>query len=245
MYLSLEILIIVILIIVQSVFGVGLLLFGTPSFLLLGYDFPNTINILMPISITISLFQFFKSNVSDKKFIIDYNLFCLPFLMAFLILALNFREFINFKFYVAILLIASSAIILNIKKKSSFKNIFLKFKKLIFIFIGCVHGFSNMGGSFLSIYSTIISQNKKELSRYYISYAYLIMGVIQYLIVLFLTFDNLNFSKLFYLLIVLLIYLPAQKIFKNISNKDFSKIINVIALLYGFIILSSIFFELS
>jgi len=79
------------------------------------------------------------------------------------------------------------------------------------------------------------------LSRYYISYAYLIMGVIQYLIVLFLTFDNLNFSKLFYLLIVLLIYLPAQKIFKNISNKNFSKIINVIALLYGFIILSSIF----
>ena len=102
-----------------------------------------------------------------------------------------------------------------------------------------------MGGSFLSIYSTIISQNKKELSRYYTSYAYLIMGVIQYLIVLFLTFDNLNFSKLFYLLIVLLIYLPAQKIFKNISNKDFSKIINVIALLYGFIILSSIFFKLS
>ena len=245
MYLSLEILIIVILIIVQSVFGVGLLLFGTPSFLLLGYDFPNTINILMPISITISLFQFFKSNVSDKKFIIDYNLFCLPFLVAFLILVLNFREFINFKFYVAILLIASSAIILNIKKKSSFKNIFLKFKKLILIFIGSVHGFTNMGGSFLSIYSTIISQNKKELSRYYISYAYLIMGVIQYLIVLFLTFDNLNFSKLFYLLIVLLIYLPAQKIFKNISNKDFSKIINVIALLYGFIILSSIFFELS
>ena len=106
MYLSLEILIIVILIIVQSVFGVGLLLFGTPSFLLLGYDFPNTINILMPISITISLFQFFKSNVSDKKFIIDYNLFCLPFLVAFLILVLNFREFINFKFYVAILLIS-------------------------------------------------------------------------------------------------------------------------------------------
>ena len=95
-----------------------------------------------------------------------------------------------------------------------------------------------MGGSFLSIYSTIISQNKKELSRYYISYAYLIMGVIQYLIVLFLTFDNLNFSKLFYLLIVLLIYLPAQKIFKNISNKDFSKItsINSLIWIYYFII---------
>ena len=64
-----EVIIVVILIAIQSVFGVGLLLFGTPSFLLFGYDFANTINILMPISITISSLQFFKSNVSDKKFL--------------------------------------------------------------------------------------------------------------------------------------------------------------------------------
>ena len=56
-----EILLILILIAIQSIFGVGLLLFGTPSFLLFGYDFANTINILMPVSITISSLQFFKS----------------------------------------------------------------------------------------------------------------------------------------------------------------------------------------
>ena len=43
MILFLEISIIVFLIIIQSIFGVGLLLFGTPSFLLLGYDFANLI----------------------------------------------------------------------------------------------------------------------------------------------------------------------------------------------------------
>ena len=43
MNLIIEILIITFLIIVQSIFGVGLLLFGTPSFLLLGYDFANSI----------------------------------------------------------------------------------------------------------------------------------------------------------------------------------------------------------
>ena len=181
---SLEIIIVIILSIIQSVFGVGLLLFGTPSFLLLGYDFPNTINILMPMSITISLLQFFKSQVSDKKFIIDYNIYCLPLLILFLILALNFRDLINFKIYVAVLLVISSLIILNKKRFSSFKSTFFKLKRLILIFIGCIHGFTNMGGSFLSIYSTIISKNKKELSRYYISYGYLVMGVIQYFIVL-------------------------------------------------------------
>ena len=69
----LEISIIVFLIVIQSIFGVGLLLFGTPSFLIMGYDFPNTINILMPVSITISFLQFSRSNVSDKKFIKEYD----------------------------------------------------------------------------------------------------------------------------------------------------------------------------
>ena len=239
---SLEIIIVIILSIIQSVFGVGLLLFGTPSFLLLGYDFPNTINILMPMSITISLLQFFKSQVSDKKFIIYYNIYCLPLLILFLILALNFRDLINFKFYIAVLLVISSLIILNKKRFSSFKNIFFKLKKLILIFIGCIHGFTNMGGSFLSIYSTIISKNKKELSRYYISYGYLVMGVIQYFIVLLFTYNNLDFSRIFYVLITISIYLPAQKLFKNISDIKFSKIINIIALLYGVIILVTNFF---
>ena len=63
MHLIFEISILVILIIVQSIFGVGLLLFGTPSFLLLGYDFANTINILMPVSVLVSLMQFL-----DQKF---------------------------------------------------------------------------------------------------------------------------------------------------------------------------------
>ena len=239
---SLEIIIIIILSIVQSVFGVGLLLFGTPSFLLLGYDFPNTLNILMPLSITISLLQFFKSKVSDKKFIIDYNIYCLPLLILFLILALHFRDLINFKFYIAVLLVISSLIILNKKRFSSFKNTFFKLKKIILIFIGCIHGFTNMGGSFLSIYSTIISKNKKELSRYYISYGYLVMGVIQYFIVLLFTFNHLDFSKIFYVLIAISIYLPAQKLFNDISDIKFSKIINITALFYGIIILITNFF---
>ena len=74
-----EIIIILTLIVIQSVFGVGLLLFGTPSFLVLGYDFANTINILMPVSISISALQFFKSKISDKDFINEYNFFVCRF----------------------------------------------------------------------------------------------------------------------------------------------------------------------
>ena len=236
-----EIIIILVLITIQSIFGVGLLLFGTPSFLLLGYDFANTINILMPVSITISALQFFKSKVSDRNFIKEYNLFCLPFLILFLVLALKFKHFLDFKIIVAFLLIFSSILILNKRRFSSFKKIFFNSKKYILIGIGCVHGLTNMGGSFLAIYSTLISKNIKEVARYYISYGYLIMGILQFITVLFISFKILDFNKLYYIFLAVIIYFPTQKIFKNINDKKFSKYINLIALTYGVLILLSYF----
>ena len=234
-----EIILITILIIIQSIFGVGLLLFGTPSFLVLGYDFVNTINILMPVSITISTLQFFKSKVKDRVFIAEYNIFCVPFLIIFLFLALKFKYLFDFKLLVALLLVISSILILNKKNFSSFTKIFLKLKKIILIGIGSVHGLTNMGGSFLAIYSTLVSKNVKEVTRYYICYGYLIMGLFQYSMVLLIDYENLNFSKLYYLLIALLIYFPTQKIFKNIDDRKFSKYMNIIALAYGLLILTT------
>ena len=232
-----ELIIIFALIVVQSIFGVGLLLFGTPSLLLLGYDFANTLNILMPVSISISAVQFFKSKVKDRIFIKDYNIFCIPFLIIFLFIALKFNYLFDFRFLVALLLIFSSVLILNKKKFSSFKQMILKIKNLILIVIGLIHGLTNMGGSFLAIYSTLISKSIKEVTRYYISYGYLIMGTIQYLMVLFLSFDLLIFNKIYYVFLALVIYFPAQKIFKNLNDKKFSKYLNLIALIYGLSIL--------
>ena len=126
----LENLILLVLIIIQSIFGIGLLLFGTPTFLLIGYNFLETLNFLLPISIVISFLQFKNSRIQSKKIIFNYNLFCLPFLVLFLLLALNFKEILNFKFYVAIILIISSFLTL-------IKNNFFSFKKKLLYFSPC------------------------------------------------------------------------------------------------------------
>ena len=94
-----------------------------------------------------------------------------------------------------------------------------------------------MGGSFLAIFSTLVSQNKKEIARYYICYGYLIMGILQYFTVIILSYKTLEFTKLFYIFFALVIYFPSQRLFKNIKDKKFSKYINLIALIYGFLIL--------
>lgn len=233
----LENLILLILIIIQSIFGIGLLLLGTPTFLLLGYDFSNTLNFLLPSSIVISYLQFISFKKSSKKIIFEYNIFCLPFLVFFLLIALTFKESLNFEFYVAIILIISS--LLALKKYSFFfneKKIF-KYRKFILVFIGIIHGLTNMGGGFLSIFSSLINKNNKQLTRHFIAYGYLVMGLLQYFILLSLEYKNLNFSKIYYIFIVFLIYFPSQKIFKKFNNFLFGKIISIIALFYGTIIL--------
>ena len=63
----LENLVLLILITIQSIFGIGLLLFGTPTFLILGYDFINTLNFLLPISIAISSLQLINFKTQLKK----------------------------------------------------------------------------------------------------------------------------------------------------------------------------------
>ena len=56
-----EIILIIFLVFFQSIFGIGLLLFGTPTFLLLGYNFLEVLSLLLPMSVTISFIQFFSS----------------------------------------------------------------------------------------------------------------------------------------------------------------------------------------
>ena len=53
--------------IVQSIFGVGLLLFGTPTLLLLGVGYEQVLWILLPSSITISLYQVFENKIQNYR----------------------------------------------------------------------------------------------------------------------------------------------------------------------------------
>ena len=73
MELLFEISIIIILVVFQSLFGVGLLLFGTPIFILLRNNFESTLVLILPISIIISLFQVIFHRKSSNHHILDFN----------------------------------------------------------------------------------------------------------------------------------------------------------------------------
>ena len=89
---------------IQSIFGVGLLLFGTPSLLLIGYEYHEILNILLPASITISFLQVIKSkeNINKSKKVFIY--YCLPILVLFTFIVLIYKNLINFKLIISIIL---------------------------------------------------------------------------------------------------------------------------------------------
>ena len=131
MELVIELIIIFLLATFQSLFGVGLLLFGTPIFLFVGYDFESTLVLLLPISISISFLQIFYQRSSIKSLVSEYNIFCLPFLVLFLVIAINLRDTVNIRIYVSIFLIITSLIILNKDRIIRREKYLLKYRKVV------------------------------------------------------------------------------------------------------------------
>jgi len=227
-----EIIIIIILIILQSIFGIGLLLFGTPTFILFGYSFAETLSLLLPISILISLIQIFFSKKKNMNFIKNFNLYCIPSLVISIYFILNFSDEINFDLFISLMIIFIFFI-------SLFKNFFIfkgYFAKLFLVLIGIVHGLSNLGGTLLSLMAISLSKDDKNASRFLISYGYFAMASFQYLTLSFLGKNVFDINNFYYLILVIIIYFPVQIMFKKIDSQKFNKLIYFLALLYGFYI---------
>ena len=231
-----EVLILAILIIFQSIFGVGLLLFGTPTFLYFDYSFSETLYLLLPLSFVISLIQFTKSKQKEKSFINSFNKFTVPSLIVSLVIILLFQELINLKIFISIMLISFSLISFD---KKIFKKFILRnsYKNIFFILLGTIHGLTNLGGGFLALYSNIIVKKNKDLTRYYISYGYLVMVSVQLLVLFIMQSKDFNYNNLLYILLVLTLYFPTQILYKKIDQLKFANIIRIIAIFYGLFIL--------
>ena len=233
-----EFIIILILSLFQSLFGIGLLLFGTPTFLFLGYDFESTLALLLPISVTISFLQIMYEKSSIRSLASEFNIFCLPYLVIFLLLVINLGNVIEIRTYVAAALILSSILILNKNRIIKINTVILRYRKLSLVFIGTVHGFTNMGGSFLSMFSTLVTADRAS-ARKYIAFGYLVMGTLQYITLLIFGTRHINLDNLYYIIVPLVVFFPTQNLFKKIDDSLFMNIITYIALIFGFLVLGS------
>ena len=143
--------------IIQSLFGVGVLLFGTPLLLLFGFDFTTILTILLPISILINCFQlvsYYKT--IDFVFYKKMLFYTIPFIVLFLFFVTSTELNIN-------LLVGGFLILIALQKQfpvldGQIKKT-MKFEPIYLSLMGVIHGLTNLGGSLL----TAIIMNKNCL----------------------------------------------------------------------------------
>tara|TARA_R110002072_G_scaffold534_8_gene4296 strand:+ start:50033 stop:50797 length:765 start_codon:yes stop_codon:yes gene_type:complete len=224
--------------IIQSVIGVGLLVFGTPTLMIMGYSFQETLSIVLPASICISFLQVLESSQSAKAFRKEFNIFCLPFVFLGLSLVLIMNEKIDLSIFVGVMLIISGAIRISKRLSAWLSRFILKFRKVYQVIMGSIHGLTNMGGGLLTLFSSSIHGNKDE-TRAGVAYGYLLMGLLQYGVLLFFHPSFIKLNILIYLFIAFISYsLFGKRLYVNTQEKVFHNAITGIILTYGVILIA-------
>ena len=231
------------LIILQSIAGVGILVVGTPMLLFFEFNIVQILSTLLPISILTSLInliflKIYKLNTNikiDKEIKLIFFSVCLPFIFLGLYFLENFKDYINFKYLISAVIFIS--LIINNQKKYFFK---LNKKNKIFYLslIGIIHGISNTGGSLLSLF--LSSHLNKNQSRYNITYFYFFLALFQFL--MFSYVFNLepgitNFKKL--LIIIPIGVLLGNFIAKYTNETFFRRLISTLSVLTCVVLLSN------
>ena len=179
--------------IVQSIFGTGVLLFGTPLLLILGYNFQYALIILLPTSILISFFQL-KNNLNkiDIQFYKKLFLFSIPPIILFFYLT-NLNS-IRINIFVGIFLVVV-AIKENILSINRMIKLLIKYESLYLMIMGMIHGITNLGGALLS--AIVFSKNlSKDSKRTTIAICYLTFALFQ-IITLIIAFNDNSFLNIF------------------------------------------------
>ena len=221
---------------IQSIVGVGLLLFGTPTLLLLGYAYPEVLWILLPSSCVLSLLQIFEGSklIAGKK---SVYLFTIPSLVISLIIVIKLDYVLNIKKIVGLILLLIALFRISALPDKWMTNLLKKYQKLSYMIIGFIHGFSNLGGAPLSFVVSATYQDRRTINSN-IAFVYFILASSQ-LLVLF-VYESKVFS-VFYLIfipIVLINHMFLKKIMVGkVNNSSFKKIINLVILVFGVICL--------
>ena len=218
---------------IQSLFGVGVLLFGTPLLLLVGYDFIDAIIILLPISIIINLIQIAKDyrNV-DFDLYKKILLYTIPLVVLFLFLVTQVR--INISFLVGIFLV-TVALKDYSKKVNTFIQSTLKHEKIYLGVMGIIHGMTNLGGSLL----TAIVHNKdykKQITRVTIAISYATFAVFQILTLLISGYDlNIQFLGVgIYLLVGIGVFILTERlVYVELNNENYTKFFGLFLFISG------------
>ena len=223
--------------VVHSIFGVGLLVFGTPTFLLLGYSYPETLWIVLPPSIAINLLQLAIAKqhvVNPRKYFFS---FLAPTLAATLFSLTQLTDF-NVRKLVGAMLVISALTRFSGKIQTKMRDVFQTQSGVMVALIGLIHGLTNMGGGLLtSMMGTLHSS--KEAFRANVAFGYLLMAMVKVSGLLLLGIFPKQIEMLpWNLLVAIATYtLVGGLLFRRIGSFSFQHAITALIFSFGILLL--------
>ena len=218
---------------IQSIFGVGMLLFGTPIILLLGYSFIDALSVVLPISIAISLLQVVKHvEHIDKVFFKNVLRYCIPVIVLFLALIASVKINVGFIMGIFLLLVALKSFL---PKMEQWLQAIVKYEKLYLLVTGFIHGVSNLGGSLLTV--IIYSKNyPKDTTRVTAAACYAIFAIFQLVTLLIMQseFTIPYDMRAFFVQIGVVTFLIIEKmLYGKINNEKYNRIFAIFLFVAG------------
>ncbi len=224
--------------IIQSVFGAGVLLFGTPILMLFGYEFVDVLIVLLPVSIAINLLQIVKHHAHiDFPFYRKILMLTLPPIAIFLFLVTHARINISLLIGIFLLFIAFRDFSASI---AQIINRMMIFEKPYFLIMGIVHGLSNLGGSLLT---AIVHHKKyeKDVARVTVAVSYATFAVVQLLTLWFFSREKIDVSiydTVIYMVVGALIFMVSDEMLYNqIEREKYQRIFAVFLAISGVLLI--------
>ncbi len=224
--------------VIQSIFGVGVLLFGTPLLLLLGYDFVNALSVLLPISIAINSLQIIKHyRYIDTVFFRNVLFYTIPFVVLFLFIATSNRINIGFLVGAFLIFVALKNFLPAVERM--LENL-VKYEKAYLGTMGLIHGLTNLGGALLT---AIVhgKQYDKNTTRVTVAVCYATFAIFQLATLLLLGSQfELSYAQhaTFLQIGVIVFLLTEELVYSDIDNNKYSKFFAAFLLASGILLIT-------
>jgi uncharacterized protein len=163
--------------VLQSIFGVGVLIFGTPCLLLAGIGFEQVLGILLPASFTISCLQLLLDRGVSIKDFKAFSVLLVPTTIAGLAVTL-LLAIPRIEVVVSVVLVATAFFRTSERRRVYLVRLAGRHGKAMLASIGLLHGMTNMGGSLLEAYVSSLHSQKVPL-RQNIALGYALLATVQ------------------------------------------------------------------
>lgn len=226
---------------IQSIFGVGLLMIGTPILLLLGYTYDEALSFLLPSSIVISALQLIPNHNIKLNLLPYFCIFGLP-LVAMGVYAHYFEySTFNFKLIIGFMLVISALLRMTKLFNDFLKRAAREHDKIFIMASSFVHGLTNMGGALLSIWASYRGDSKLQI-RTIIAQGYILFASTQLFLMIF--FEKFQITTLTFLLplFALISYaIIGRYVFNRVNAQSFNWLLSSFMLCIGlYVIFKSI-----